>query len=197
MRERAGGLVVGMVLLCLAACNGGDDSEAGPTATVPPAPTSTPTTNPYALPEVIDTAYVERVLEGLDGAVGDIVRLVMRTRNVPPEVIDRVRAVYLDREGQNVELQSLQHSLRDGFRGFRENPGNKRSTVKNLIAATPTCVFVQVERDYSQVGSLDNAKPSTQWIVLKPLDPAQDPQSYNPTPWVFATEGVEPPPDPC
>jgi hypothetical protein len=183
--------------LVATACGGGDQSEAGPTATVPPAPASTTTTNPYAVPEVIDAAYVNRVLEGLDAAVGDIVRLVMRTRDVPPEVIDRVKAVYLDREGQNLELASLQHSLRDGFRGFQENPGNKRSTVRNVIAAMPTCVFVQVERDYSQVGMQENPRPSTEWIVLKPLDPAQDPKSYNPTPWAFAAEGVEPPPRPC
>jgi hypothetical protein len=185
------------VLLSVAACNGGDESEAGPTATVPPAPTSTTTTNPYAVPEVIDAAYVNRVLEGLDAVVGDIVRLVIATRDIPPEAVDRVKAVFLDREGQNLELASLSHSLRDGFRGFRENPGNKRSIVKNLMAATPACVFVQVERDYSQVGLQKNAKPSTEWIVLKPLDPAQDPASYNPTPWAFAAEGVEPPPRPC
>ncbi len=185
------------VVVLLAGCNGGDESTTGPTATVPAAPASTTTTNPYAVPEVIDKAYVERVLAGLDGAVGDIVRLVVRTRDIPPEAVERVKAVYLDREGQNLELASLSHSLRDGFRGFRENPGNKRSTVKNLMAATPACVFVQVERDYSQVGFQESAKPSTEWIVLKPLDPAHDPQSYNPTPWAFAAEGIEPPPDPC
>ena len=180
--------------LLATACSGGDESEAGSTATVPPAPSTT--TNPYAIPEVIDAAYVNRVLAGLDAAVGDIVRLVMRTRDVPPEVIERVKAVFLDREGQNLELASLQHSLRDGFRGFRENPGNKRSSVTNLFAATSNCVFVQVERDYSDVGLHDDNQPSTEWIVLKPLDPAQDPKSYNPTPWAFASEGVEPPSQP-
>ena len=185
------------IALLVPACRGGDKSEAGPTATVPRAPATTTTTNPYAVPEVIDKAYVERVLAGLDGVVGDIVRLVIATRGIPQDAVDRVKAVYLDREGQNLELASLSHSFREGFRGFRENPGNKRSTVKNLIVATPTCVFVQVERDYSQVGIQQNSKPSTEWIVLKPLDPNQDPQAYNPTPWAFATEGVEPPAHPC
>ncbi len=185
------------IALLVPACRGGDKSEAGPTATVPPAPATTTTTNPYAVPEVIDKAYVERVLAGLDGVVGDIVRLVIATRGIPQDAVDRVKAVYLDREGQNLELAGLSHDVRDGFRAYRENPGDKHSTVTNVLIATPSCVFVEVNRDYSEVGISQSSKPSREWIVLKPLDPAQDPHSYNPTPWAFAAIGVEPPPDPC
>lgn len=183
--------------LAATACGGGEGSEAGPTATVPPAPASTTTTNPYAVPEVIDAAYVNRVLQGLDAAMGDIVRLVIATRDIPPEAVDRVKAVFLDREGQNLELAGLSHDLREGFGAYRENPGDRRSTVTEVLAATPSCVFVRVDRDYSEVGIHQSSKPSREWIVLKPLDPAQDPHSYNPTPWAFAAIGVEPPPNPC
>ena len=63
----AAGVLVG-------ACGGGgNDEPLGPTATVPQ---GTTTTNPYAVPPVIDEPYVNRVLAGLDQGVGDIVRLV-------------------------------------------------------------------------------------------------------------------------
>ncbi len=88
-----------VALLVLAAC-GGDKEPLGPTATVPQ---PTTTTDPYAVPAVIDEAYVNRVLAGLDQAVGDIVRLVVSTRDIPPEVIDRLKAMYV---GDALQLKS-------------------------------------------------------------------------------------------
>ena len=191
MRERAGGLVVAVaVVLCVAACNGGDESEAGPTATVPPAPSSTTTTNPYAVPEVIDAAYVNRVLAGLDAAVGDIVRLVVRTRDIPPEVIDRLKAVYQEREDINLELQAFSDDLRQSLPGYREIPGNQRSAVLDLLAADSGCVFARIERDYAELRSNPAGALSIEWIGLRraPSDP--NILRYNPTPWQIAVAGV-------
>ena len=54
-------------------------------------PQGTTTTNPYAVPPVIDEPYVNRVLAGLDHSVGDAVRLAMRTRLMDEEVFYRLQ----------------------------------------------------------------------------------------------------------
>ncbi len=188
------------VALVLAACGGGGDEEAAP----PPTPIAEPTTvpaDPYAIPPVIDAAYVNRVLEGIDAAVGEVVRIVYRTRDVPPEVIDRLKAIYLERDDINLQLASLQHDLRQRFAGYRENPGNVRSSVDQTITVSRSCVFVRIARNYSEVVMAPDKTPSIEWIGLKPRDSARDPNQYNPTPWMVAVEGLRsdgaPPPNPC
>jgi len=62
------------VLMTLAACK--ESGSASPPvngATVPTAAPTTTTTNPYAVPQVIDAAYFNRVLAGLDAVEGDVV----------------------------------------------------------------------------------------------------------------------------
>lgn len=186
--------------LVATACGGGD-SDAGPTATVSPAPATTTTTNPYAIPEVIDAAYVNRVLEGLDAAVGDIVRLVVRTRDIPPEVFDRLKAVYLNRDDMSLFLSGIQRDLRLGFAGYKPNPGNAKTTVDQLLSVSQSCVYVRVKRDYSEVATNSPSEAKIEWIGLQPLDRALDPHQYNPTPWIMNLEGVRSdggqPPSPC
>ena len=79
-------LLVGLVVL--GACGGGDDDALGPTATLPQATT---TTDPYAVPAVIDEAYVNRVLAGLDQAVGEVTRLVVSLSRfrLRPSIVSR------------------------------------------------------------------------------------------------------------
>src|SRR3954452_13325268 len=104
-------VLAALALTASAACSSGGGSKgsagAGATVTVATEPARTTTTNPYAVPAVIDVAYVNRVLAGLDAAVGDIVRQVIRTKAIPQEALDRMRAVYAD-------PARLQRSI-DGF----------------------------------------------------------------------------------
>lgn len=186
--------------LLLASCGGGgDDGDAAP-RTVPTAAGPTTTTDPYAIPPVIDEAYVNRVLEALDAAVGDIFRIVVSTRDIPPELIDRLHAVYLDRDDMNLQLMSLQKDLRFGFDGIRPNPGNVRSTVAETIQVSPRCIYVRLNRDYSQISSKSSSEPSVEWIGLKPAEAGRNP-NFNPTPWMVAVEGLRAdgtaPPSPC
>ena len=71
-----------LAAVVLAAC-GGKDEPLVPTATVPQATT---TTDPYAIPTVIDEAYVNRVLAGLDHAVGDVTRTAILSAAVTQDI---------------------------------------------------------------------------------------------------------------
>ena len=185
-----------VALLVLAAC-GGDKEPLGPTATVPQ---PTTTTDPYAVPAVIDEAYVNRVLAGLDQAVGDIVRLVVSTRDIPPEAIDRLKAMYVG-DVLQLKVDGFQRDMFADFSGYRDIPGNQKTEVTRLIGVASTCIFAQVNIDFSAVSVNPNPKFSTQWVALIPVEPTQDPNDYNPTPWAFIYEGfrqdLSEPPDPC
>ncbi|MCA1675689.1 MAG: hypothetical protein LC799_27090, partial [Actinobacteria bacterium] len=158
------------LLAASAACSSSPADKAGPTATVGTEPPRTTTTNPYAVPPVIDIAYVNRVLAGLDAAVGDIVRLVIRTRTIPPEALDRMNAVYADPDRLQRSIDGFQRDIRENFNGYKGNPGNKVSVVSDLITATPTCIFARVQRDYSAVSANPSALRNPQWVGLRPLE---------------------------
>jgi hypothetical protein len=206
-------VLAALALLASAACSGGDGASKGsaganpavatepprtnPTLATVPAPTTT--TNPYAVPAVIDAAYVNRVLASLDALLGDVLRIVKRTNTIPQEAYDRLKAVYIEPEFLQLRIDSFQRDIREGFRGYRPDPGNKASTVLRILTTRPSCIFVEVRRDYSAVGL--NARTSTEWVALTKHDPSRDPSRYNATPWAMTYDGFPPdrsqPPDPC
>lgn len=86
-----------MAAVCLAvltSCTGEAPADL-PSATVPTAPATTTTTNPYAVPDIIDIAYLNRVLAWFDQAEGDILRSTMSSRSLAPEDVARLRALHL------------------------------------------------------------------------------------------------------
>ena len=189
-------------LLASAACsNGGADkgsAGANPTlATDPPrtnptlatVPAATTTTNPYAVPAVIDVAYVNRVLAGLDAVIGDVVRMVYSAKSIPPEALDRMRAVFLDSDRLQREIDGFQRDIRNGFAGYRPSPGNRVTAASRLISARSMCIFAEVSRDYSAVGTNTLPNVGSQWVALTPLEPSRDPHAYNPTRWAFVYDG--------
>jgi hypothetical protein len=184
--------VAGAAMLLLAACSDGGGAAVGvPSATVPTLPPQTTTTNPYDIPDVIDAAYVNRVLAGLDAAFGDIVRIVVRTRSVTPEILDRMKAIYADVTILNLQLRVLQDNLNLRPELLPAEPGNKVTTVSDLIIASPTCVFVRVSRDYSS--HIGRQSPVRQeWAALVPMQPtAATPEVslYNGVGWAWIYEG--------
>ena len=190
-----------LLLVALAACNssnGADRGSAASTVATEPAPTTT--TNPYAVPAVIDEAYVNRVLAGLDAVLGDVVRLVVGTRTITREAYDRLRAIYAFDERLQLALDNFESDMRNGFMGYKSNPGNKTTTVRRLFTASTSCIFAEVERDFSSV-SLSPNPVNPQWIGLRPLEASRDQGGYNPTQWAYIYDGFPPnrmqPPNPC
>lgn len=190
------------ILAASAACspNSADRDSAGATATVATEPPQTTTTNPYAVPAVIDVAYVNRMLAGLDAVMGDAVRLVVRTRTIPREVYDRLRSIYGSDDGLQLAIDTFQGDMKRNFSGYNLDPGNKLTSVTQLLTARTSCIFARVTRDYSAVGT-NPRTADMQWIAIKPLDVIRDPNRYNITSWAYIYEGYPPdrtqPPDPC
>ena len=127
----------------LVACSDGMPA-AQPSATVGTGPPRTTTTDPFAVPPVIDSAYLNRVLAGLDAAVGDVVRMIVRTKTIPREGYDRLRAVYGTDSLLQLKIDSLQRELRDGLPGYRlPEPGDKVSLVREILSAGGQCAFAR------------------------------------------------------
>jgi hypothetical protein len=198
---------VGLATLLLTASpacqrsSGADRGTAANTvATEPPATATTATTNPYAVPAVIDVAYVNRVLAGLDGITGDVVRLIVKTKTIPREAYDRLRAIYATDDWLQLQIDSFQDDMRNGLVNYKPDPGNALTAVTQMITIQPTCIFARVRRDYSAVG-VNSTTSDTQWIALRPLSASRDPQRYNLTSWALAYEGYtqtrNQPSDPC
>ncbi len=173
-----------LTVLLSAACTGKSE-PLGPTATVPHATT---TTNPYAVPAVIDEAYVNRVLAGLDHAVGDVVRLIVDTKTIPPEAIERLKTLYVG-DALQLAVDLFQDDMFNSFRGYKEHPGDGATTVTRLITVRPNCVFAEVYKDFSAVGTNPDPAFSTQWIALVPYP--MDSKGINPTGWAFSYEGFQ------
>jgi hypothetical protein len=192
-----------LLLTALAACSSSSDADRGSAAanTVATEPAPTTTTNPYAVPAVIDAAYVNRVLAGLDAELGHVTRLIVGTRTIPPEAYDRLRSVYGADDWLQLRLDSFQSDMRRGFAGYLSEPGNPRTTVVELISVSTTCIFARVKRDYSAVGPGATSSSERNWIGLRPVDPSRDPKGYNTTRWAFSYDGFPPdrsaPPNPC
>lgn len=207
MRSPAAGriaLIGGVCALLLGACADKPAEPGAPAATVRTEPPTTATTNPYAVPAVIDAAYVNRVLAWFDQFEGDLVRGIIASRSLTPDGIARLRAIHASDSTFQVRLDSIQYTLRTGLDGFLPNPGNVKTVVVEMLSAKSSCIYVKVDRDASAVAR--NANPSfrTQWVALRRLDPSADRNSYNDTGWGYQLNGgafgaspTAPDKDPC
>ena len=179
-------------LVMLVACRG-TPKAAPPGATVGTAPAQTTTTNPFAVPAAIDAAYVNRVLGGLDAAVGEVVRMVVASKTIPREASDRLRALYANDPLLQLKIDGFQADIRRDLAGYRlPIPGNKKTEVVELISASKSCIFSKVHRDFTAVSSSTRPELSTQWVAIRPLDVVRDPFGYNTLGWAFAYDGFEP-----
>lgn len=190
-------------LVLLAACSGGDAPEALPSATLGTEPPRTTTTDPYALPAVIDAAYVNRVLAGLDAAVGDVVRIIVDTKTIPREAYDRLRALYATDSQLQLAIDSFQRDLREGLAGYRlPTPGDLRTSVAEMLSTSSSCIFVKATRDYTAISTNTSLTDDPLWIAIRPLDTSRDPAGHNTVGWAYLYEGFErgfrePTPSPC
>ncbi|MGH9157526.1 MAG: hypothetical protein ACRD1K_17210 [Acidimicrobiales bacterium] len=198
-----GGRLAGLVIIALlaGACFAGEDP--GPSATAPTAgapsssspavvtTTSVPPADPYAIPDVIDAAYVNRVLEALYAVDGDVVRTVVATGKFGIEEVGKFVAIYTEPQ-LNVELEQLKELPESDLATYRRPPGDRRATVAKLARADVACVIALVQFDFSDVLAVPPVQVpgEADRITLIPSAPATDRQGSNPTPWSIAEARV-------
>lgn len=171
--------------LLLAACTGTSAEPEVATATVPvatpapstPSPSPTPD-DPYAVPDEIDEAYLNRVFEALEQVIGDATRLIVAQKTYPPEADDLLMEVYGPDALQVVRDGWIDELLMDReLDSWADPPADKRVTVREIVHADRHCVFV--ETAWELEGVLKEPAPETIYLVLMPADPGD----ANPTPW--------------
>jgi len=141
------------------------------------------------------------VLAALDEVDSEATRMIVAAKNVTPAAADHLNAIYSDEEfTRQVENWTLSLARDIELKGIRPSPGNRVTTIERIIAASPTCVWLAVKRDYSAV-NFDPGADDTEYVALEPLDPGNDLRGVNRTAWMitvdgFRDDGLEPS-NPC
>ncbi len=173
--------------LTVSACSGGEDDT--PSATVPTATTATTaaaSSDPYAIPAVIDIAYVQRVFDALDQIQGEVIKEFLTTRQLTFAMTVRLGSVY-NRDELERTVNALKEQLTRDFSVFKQPPGIRRTVVRRILTARRDCVSVAAEFDSTGILK-DPGAPTSAFLALQPTDPALDPSNINPTPYSIFSE---------
>jgi hypothetical protein len=184
------------LLVLLAGCDGDGRTD----DTLPPEETTTSTTAvSYAVPDVIDAAYVGRVIQALDHVYGDAVRHLAKTRRVDEEFLKPLVAIHNPRifglvQDLWVKLQAKE------FEGLRSEPGDPVTRIDKLLRADRECVLIEGDQDLTPFFDTDDPTNHHPYIGLTPIQAGRNPGNLNPTPWTvnFAgSSGGQLPGDAC
>lgn len=184
-----------LVAAVLTGC-GGDGEEAATTTTT--RPRATTTTDPFAVPDPIDAAYVQRVLTEHERVLGDAFRLAMQEGAVTQGVEERVTAIYAERPGM-AELDDMRAAVAEGFPNERRDRGDRLVDQVALTQAAPECIGVTARYRFDEV-LVEPIDPVAVVIELRPSPEGSDPVGHNRTGWIqtfqYAANRGEVP-DPC
>jgi hypothetical protein len=172
----------------VAACSSGTH-RASPTTT-PPTPSPTASTHPVApnpdvIPQVITVPYINAVLRVLNHINGDVSRSLLSNKQLTPQARVHLRAIYDDPLYAH-ELTIAEQSLRGNLSNVRKQPGDIMTTVRELISASTTCIFVETHSDYSLVLINSGQSAASEYFGLARKEPGIDPGHINPTPWALS-----------
>lgn len=175
------------VALVVGACNGGGGGRSNDT--LPPPPETTVTTAvDYAVPAVIDAAYVEKVIAALDHVYGDAIRTLARERKITQDFLDRLAAIYTPAEfklAQDIWVRDVA----SGLQGLVPVPGDPKTVIRSVVRGDRTCLFAAVDRSFAATRTTPD-RPTPPWYVaLIPRTQASSP--HNPTPWVISFDGFK------
>ena len=159
------------------ACSGGS-GHASPTTSTTLGP------NPDIVPQVITADYVNAVFKVLNHLDGDVTRSLVADVKVTPQDDSILRAIYND-PLYSEEVKIEQETLNAGTSNARKPPGDRSTTVLQLLDISPRCIFVSTRSDYSQVVIHVGHPTASEYWTLKPKQAQDDPGGLNPTPWAF------------
>lgn len=178
-----------VALAATGGCRGGNDVPSA--ATVPEVgPTTTMPADEWAVPEVIDAAYVERVLAELDRIDGEAARIIVAEGELVPAAVDRMRAIYGTAE-LNFQFELWGEYIADDFEGFRRPPGDRKRSVRALEASEDDCIAVVAMQDNAAIAAATVPVVEVA-LELRPAERAHDPHGLNPTGWSVSNESSDP-----
>lgn len=185
-------------LLVAGACSDGRDSQPG--ATVPAggdepstsAPATTLGAEAYAVPEVIDQEYVQRVVSAYDKVLGDAIRILKRDEGVSEEFLEHLVAIYTEPEFEFQQQVWLESVAAGRLERTPANPGDPVTSVGTIVKATTTCVTFRAEQnDRANFTGTTVESEQDDYMILVRKKPNRDPRQVNPTPWVIAFDGFK------
>jgi hypothetical protein len=168
-----------LITLSLAACSSGGGTRSGAGATVPG---STSTTDPYAVPATIDIPYLNRVFVALEKINGDATRLIVANRRITPEAAKLLASILTDEEFK-IQADIWNDEINRGLSGFKEQPGDRRTTVIEILGVRGDCVSTRVKTDFTAIQK--TPKPPSEGKVSLASRP---PSEINKTPWAVSED---------
>jgi len=195
VRRSARWLPVGAVVVALAmgGCSGGGSGGEGAADAASPSSTTAPTTgraasspttgpaDPYAVPEVIDAAYVERVLAALYAVDGEALRSALDKGAVDAEVIGLLQAIYVEPQ-LRIEVEALIRALGDTS-GFKRPPGDRVARVGRLRQVDRRCVIAEAVFDFESVVEQPSPAPGGETLIIALVPRGSAEGTPNPTGW--------------
>ena len=203
-------LLIALLALWVSGVACSDDGASPPAASVASDRTTSSTTRPPTtsttidvtkVPDEITVEYVQAVMDELDRRFGDLFRMYVEAEGPTQETQDLLTALFAEPEFTRLR-EGLGQLAAERFEGVRRPPGDPETEVVKLLTASPSCVFVETNRDLDAV--LEG--PSTDdiavtWIGLVPKDTSAPTASLNPTAWTLILDGTTGsggrPADPC
>ncbi len=179
------------LFILVAACSGGG-TDLGPSATLGTAPT-TATTSPAPDPSVIpadpaaiDEAYVQAVVDALFAVDAKATKIFVETKDITnEEALSYLDAIFVGEEREQ-QLSAWFQTL--ALRPDEVLSGALIHNVDRIIDVAPDCVFLEVERDFSETTTND-APISITYLGLTPKRDGDDPDRLNPTAWMVFSDG--------
>lgn len=153
-----------------------------PASTNPTTTTSPDAVNPDVIPPVITVPYVDAVFKVLEHIDGNVSRNLLLTGRVTQQDLTDLRAIYSDPLYAQ-EVKIAQQSIGGDLSNVRRPPGDVVIKVLKLISATPSCIFVSTQSDYSSVLIKPGQQAASEYWMLTPKLQVDDPGGINPTHW--------------
>jgi hypothetical protein len=151
-------------------------------------PSTTAAANPEVVPAVITPAYVDSVFVVLNHAYSTAARELRTAHSLTPQVKANLRAVFND-PVYGTQIQAAEQAVQEGaINNVRSHGGDATTVVTSLIAASPTCVFVQARTDVSALYVRVGSDPASEYYELQPKVLGNDPSGINSTPWAISVD---------
>jgi hypothetical protein len=164
----------GALLLAVAGCGGTGKAGAG----------GSPTTVADPVPAVITVSYINHVLAQLNVVYSDALRISLTTKQITPQVKTDLRAIYADPLYQE-EINGFELQLKHYPSDLRPHIGNRITTVVKLISASPKCIFITTQENFSQIVAHPGRGFGSEYYSLVRKASKDDPDHLNRTPWQF------------